>query len=244
MADLSTERLSYQSALIALLESLDTGTGGSTILPTRLTLINMVKIKLDELVPEGEGVVYDLETEPNVSDPLNLYINGLLDEAAKNVLQTAPKHLLPVTKSLKTATQIGTGNTGYIQCDSNYLRLYAIKLTEWEREVNDPITTDDPRYKMQGNQYVRGGISKPIVVITQRFISDAVYKVLEYYSVESAHTVDYFLYIAETAAENLDDSLYDSLTWICAGKILQNINLLELSAKAFEQAQLCYSNLR
>lgn len=244
MADLSTERLSYQSALIALLESLDTGTGGSSISDVRLSLINMVKIKLDELEPEGEGVIYDLETEPNVSDPYNLYINGLLDESATNLLQIAPKHILPVTKSLKTATQIGSGKTGFVQCDADYLRLYAFKMTEWEREINDPITVDDPLYKLQSNEYVRGGVAKPVVVISKRYITDAVYKVLEYYSVSSVHTVDYFLYIAETAAENLDDSLYPSLTWICAAKILQNISQPELSAKAWEQAELCYSNLK
>lgn len=244
MADLSTEYLSYQNSLIALLESLDTGTDDSSISAVRLTLINLVKIKLDELEPEGEGVVYDLATEPNISDPFNLYINGLLDESATNLLQIAPKHILPVTKSTETATQIGTGKTGYVKCDSDYLRLYALKMTEWEREVNDPITVEDELYKIQGNEYVRGGVAKPVVVITKKYITDAVYKVLEYYSVASAHTVDYFLYIAETAAENLDDSLYPALTWICAAKILQNIKQPELSNKAWEQAKLCYTNLK
>jgi hypothetical protein len=243
MADLSTERLSYQNSLIALLESLNS-TGTVTVDPLRLTLINLVKIKLDELVPEGEGVKYDLETEPNISDPLDLYINGLLDESATNLLQVAPKHLCPVSQSENVATANTDEKTGYVKVPDDYLRLYSFKMTEWEREVNDPITTDDPKYKMQSSLYVRGGVAKPILVITHKYISDAIYRIFEYYSVNSAHTIERFLYIPETAAEDLDDKLYPALTWICAGKILQNIKEIELSTKAFEQAKLCYINLK
>jgi hypothetical protein len=244
MADLSTEKLSYQNSLIALLESLDTDSGSSTLSPVELTLVNLVKIKLDELVPEGEGVVYDLEKEPNISDPLNLYISGLLDESAKNVLQTAPKHLCPVTKSTETAIENSDGETGYVKCDTDYLRLFSFKMDEWERPVDDPITPENPLYKIQFNSYVRGGTAKPVVAISQKYITDAVYKVLEYFSVSSSHVIDWFLYIAETAATDLDDSLYEPLTWICAGKVLQNLGEMEKAAKAWEQAQLSYTNLR
>ena len=246
MGDLSTERLSYQNSLIALLESLDsTASSGTTdITAVRLTLINLVKIKLDELVPEGEGVKYDLETAPNVSDPLDLYINGLLDESATNLLQVAPKHACPVTSSSNTATANADGKTGYVKLPDDYLRLYSFKMTEWEREVSEPITTSDLKYLWQSNIYVRGGVAKPVLAISRKYISDAVYRIFEYYSVNSAHTIDRFLYIAETAAENLDDILYPALTWICAGKILQNIEKFELSTKAFEQAKLCYTNLK
>ena len=245
MADLSTEYLSYQTRLIALLESLELSSGGGTvtILPTRLSLINLVKIKLDELIPEGEGVVYDLESEPNVSDPLDLYINGLLDESAKHILQTAPKHILPITKSTNTATQINSGKTGYVTVPEGFLRLHSFKMTEWERDVNEFITPEDKRYRQQANVYVRGGTAKPVLVMTQRVISNTVTRVFEYYSVNTAHTVEKFLYIGETAAENLDDSLYPALTWMCASMILQNIKETDLAQKALEKVQLCYQNL-
>ena len=245
MADLSTEFLSYQTKLIALLESLNSGeSGGTTILPTRLTLINMVKIKLDELIPEGEGVIYDLETSPNISNPYDLYINGLLDEAALNVLQIAPKEILkPKNAAIATGTQYDA-NTGYVVVPADYVRLHSFKMSNWAREVEEPITKADPLYKLQGNAFVRGGTKKPILVLNYKVISSVVTKILEYYSVVDSHNIDKFLYIAETAAENMDDSLYPVLTWMCAGIILQNLKEFDLSTKAMERVQLNLSNLK
>lgn len=246
MADLSTEKLSYQTKLIALLESITVSGTSGTILPTRLTLINLVKIKLDELIPQGDGVTYTLESSPNVSDPLDLYINGLLDESSTNTIQILPKHLLPITKSTNTATVNTDKKTGYVEVPADYLRLISFKMSDWKREIEEPITKDDPVYKMQGNEYVRGGISKPVLVLTQKIVSGTAKTVFEYFSVNYAasHTIEHFLYAAETAAEDLDDKLYPTLTWICAGKILQNIKEFELSTKALEQAKLCFVNLK
>jgi len=253
MGTLVSEKLQYKTTLIALLESLDlgtsgdgTGTGGiGEIDDARMALINLVKIKLDELIPQGEGVVYNLESKPNISDPLDLYINGLLDEAAKNVLQTAPKQLCPVKQSLESAVANATDNKiGFVKCPDDYLRLFAFRMTEWKRQVEDPITTNDPFYLEQGNKYTRGGIAKPVVVVNRRIIVDAVVKVLEYYSVNSSHAINRFLYIPIMPAEDTPGNLWDSITWTCAAKILQNINLTDLSRLAFEQANLCYTNLR
>ncbi|WP_163321678.1 hypothetical protein [Draconibacterium mangrovi] len=388
MGTLVQEKLAYQSALIALLESLDLSTDGDgsgsggigEISDARMALVNLVKIKLDELIPQGEGVVYNLESEPNVSDPLDLYINGLLDEAAKNVLQTAPKHICPVKQSLESAiVDDKDDKIGYIKCPQDYLRLFALRLSEWKRQVSEPITIADAKYQEQGNKYTRGGTAKPVVAITKHAavelvipdsfqllsslvpdgweggFPEGVYKykakylygtresnasvessitiasgetkyinlytipftdgvtsvevyrteanggefklaisitadennylltygdgttatyskntslyedktqdidlgkaiaedevpytgkVLEYYSVKSAHTINRFLYIPIMAAEDTPGNLWDSISWICAGKILQNINLAELSKLAFEQANLCYTNLR
>ena len=246
MGTLSTERLEWQQALIALLESLDLGggLGGDTILPTRLSIINLVKIKLDELIPQGEGVIYNLETEPNVSDPLDLYINGLLDEAAKNVLQIAPLHMItPVSSSTVSGTPYTDTKTGYVVLPEDYLRLYSFKMTEWLKEVNVPIGIQSKLYQIQRNKYSRGGIAKPVVVLNNRKIGSTVSKILEYFSVLSAHTIDRFLYIAETAAEDLNNDLLEALTWQCAGKILQNIKEFEQSREAYSRAVDSFTNL-
>lgn len=254
MADLSTEKLSYQTKLIALLESITVSGTSGTILPTRLTLINLVKIKLDELIPQGDGVTYTLESSPNVSDPLDLYINGLLDESSLNVSQTAPKHYL-LAKPDDTAE--GTPNEddnriGYVVLPDDYIRLHSFKMAEWKRDVTEPLTPDQVEYSMQDNPHIRGGIGKPVCRLNQLAITEEIEgadvlvskKVIEYFSVNYTHEIAKFLYIAETAAEDLDDNLYPALTWICAGKILQNLKEFELSTKAFEQAKLCFTNLK
>jgi hypothetical protein len=110
MATLSEERISFEQALANLLETYGVGPGSGTIIPDRLTLINYVKAKLDEIIPEGEGVQFSVEGDINISDPLNLLINAILDEAAKRVLLNAPLNVLEGVdaKSLPVVQDGGT----------------------------------------------------------------------------------------------------------------------------------------
>ncbi len=242
MANLNTERTSYQQALRALLESLDlSGLTPSPVLPLRLTLINMVKIKLDEIVPEGEGIKYELDSEPNTSDPFDIYIDNLLDESAKNVLLDAPLEILNSVHCANAA--VGSDNVGYVVIPDDFLRLVSFKMAEWEREVTKAITASNPKYKLQKNKFTRGGVSKPVVVFTQRISNDAPVKVLEYYSVNSSHEIEQFLYVKKQLAEDIQEDLRDSLTWMCASKILQNTSQLDLSKLALEQARYCYQKI-
>lgn len=177
MANLSTERISFEQALANLLDlyGIEGGVGGGgtgTILPTRLTLINLVKAKLDELIPEGEGVVYDLEDTPNVSDPYDLLINAILNEAAKRVLMNCPKHYLDPVKSNATAIpELTDTKIGYIEIPSNFLRFISLKMSEWKTDVTELTPSESPEYTMQFNPYSRGGIAKPKVISRYRTLS-------------------------------------------------------------------------
>lgn len=177
MANLSTERISFEQALANLLDlyGIEGGVGGGgtgTILPTRLTLINLVKAKLDELIPEGEGVVYDLEDTPNVSDPYDLLINAILNEAAKRVLMNCPKHYLDPVKSNETAIpDLSDTKIGYIKIPNNFLRFISLKMAEWKTDVTEITPSDSVEYRMQFNQYVRGGIAKPKVISRYRTLT-------------------------------------------------------------------------
>lgn len=245
MGDLTNERTSFEQALLDLLNQYESGSGGGTIAAARLTIINYVKAKLDELVPEGEGVLYNLETEPNISNPYDLLINAHLDEAAKNVLMTAPLHCLTPKKDTTSSGTADSGGakTGYIALPADFLRLYSLKMTEWERPVTEAISITDPLYKLQKNAYVRGGVSKPVAALAARIISTTPTNVIEYYSVSSAHTIEWFLYIGEVDAEYVQENLHDALAWICAGKIRQIIGDYDGAKTANEQAQLCYKNM-
>ncbi len=176
MADLSSERISFEAALAALLDlyGIEGGADPGTILPTRLSLINGVKVKLDELIPEGEGVVFDLEETPNVSDPYDLLINAILNEAAKRVLMNCPKHYLSPVKSNATATPDATDTKiGYIVLPDNFLRFISLKMAEWKRPVTDLTPVGTEEYFMQYNPYVRGGIAKPKAASTHRSIGES-----------------------------------------------------------------------
>ena len=138
MATISTERVQFEQALAALLESYGfDGTGGSgdgtgTILPERLSIINYTKVKLDEIWPEAEGLQFSLENDINVSDPLNIMINSLLNEAAKRVLLICPiQYLDPVKSTAVAVANTGTDTKiGYIPLPANFVRFVSLKMTK------------------------------------------------------------------------------------------------------------------
>jgi len=357
MASISSERISFDQALANLLATYGVGSGSGTILSERLTLINYVKAKLDEIIPEGEGVQFSVEDDINISDPLNLLINAILDEAAKRVLLNAPLHIIepvdassqpvvpedgaralvkidmtnekadityiakeagvdgdnitvthvdpsgnnqplevtvvdtdisvslatdetgvitstaeevkaavdadPEASALVTVKVEGDGSgvvnakietsltggidgileTGYIELPLNFLRLIALKMEDWEREVSYAITTYHPHYKLQRNKYLRGKTVKPVAVYNYRTIGGFLIRVIEYYSINENHTLEKMLYVPETSAQDIQSNLVDALTWVAAGMILQITERVDLAKVAFEQEQLSYRNL-
>ncbi len=242
MATLTTERTSFESALSTLLSSYASGSS-ATIPSGRLTLINYVKAKVDEIIPEGEGTQFSLDDEDNITDPYNLLVNAFLDEAAKRVLLSAPLHVLdPVSNENEPVKDTGGDDTGYVQLADNFLRLVSFKMTDWEREVTEAITPQDARYKLQRNAFTRGGPAKPVVAFSRRTIDGSIARVLEYYS-SATHEIEWFYYIRETEAEDMPDNLQDALTWAAAGMVLQVTGMAEQDKAAFAQEKLCYQNL-
>lgn len=249
MGVLGEERVQFEQALADLLALYGSGSVGS-ITPSRLRVINLVKAKIDEIVPEGEGIIFTLESEPNISNPLDLLISAVLDEAAKQTLLMAPLSLLePTISNETTGVQLTTddyGKTGYIVLPENFLRLISFKMTEWERPANIPVQVTSAEYFMQKNKFVRGGISKPVVAITWKALGTPTpepKKILEYYSVKTAHGIDHFHYVPETLAEDVQSNLVDTMTWICAAKILLITERPEHAAKAQEQVAFTLNNL-
>jgi hypothetical protein len=244
MASISTEQKSFEQALANLLETYGVGPGSGTIIPDRLTLINYVKAKLDEIIPEGDGVQFSVEGDINISDPLNLLINAILDEAANKTLLDAPLHILdPVKSDVATGTQEDEDKIGYIQLADNFLRFVSLKMSDWKREVTEPITSKDKRYRVQRNKYTRGGTAKPVAVFSYRTITGEQKRVIEYYSVDTSHAIDWFYYIQETSAEDVQSNLVPSLSWTAAGIILQITERPDLAKLAFEQEILNFPNI-
>lgn len=63
-------------------------------------------------------------------------------------------------------------------------------------------------------------------------------RIIEYYSINTVHTVDELLYIPERLAEDLiavNPNLMDALAWQCAGKIMQITGMMDASKIAQER---------
>lgn len=245
MADLSKQRADFRQAFLNLLNTIETTDGGGDISGDRFDLIGMVKVRIDEMMPEGEGVQFEVQDLANTTDTLDLVINALLDPAAKELFQIFPNKSYIEGKASTGSAVDNTDGTGYVVLPDDYIRLKSFKMDGWEREVTEPINMEHPLYIRQRNIYTRGGKAKPVCVIKDKVITGAVTKVLEYYSLEEndTHTVDQFIYIPELAAENVQTNLQNSLAWLCAVHVLEIGGRSDAAKLAMEQYNITTQNL-
>lgn len=191
---------------------------------TRQELINMVKTKVDEISPlDAEITPVSLMNDKSVDS----FADGLLDECAKEVLMRAPSLKVKGTQEQVEAHGNKDGS-GYVVLPEGFLRLLEFRMAEWERSVTEAAEPGSVVAQMQGNRYLRGGISKPVCVYGKRG-GEAV---LEYYTVKKRHDVGRFVYVKEALAENVPVELQDVLTWWCASRVLQifgNVNGAQLA---------------
>lgn len=253
MSILSVNRQEYESKLEEILVGLGyTGVIGS-ITDAELSLINYVKIKLDELIPEGEGITYALSTAPNTSNPIDMFIHSHLPESIKDVSLTAPINALYPVGITGDGTPFDTDLTyGFIDLPINFLRLQSFKMADWKRSISEKelMPIDGKAYKNQSSDYTRSGAIKPKAAINWK-AGTTMNKVLEYYSILESHTVDKLYYIpsvvsAEYTNEDFilnNPSLLDSLAWMCAGKVMQITGQMDAFKLAMEQVNLSYTKL-
>jgi len=168
--DIGVAKQEYVNQFYQTLLSILNSNGGSTgdISAPRLTLIGLVKVKLDEIMSQSEGIQFSLDNVDN-SNTIDLYINALLDESAKHILQIAPKHIINPTDGSSAVPVFTVLSTiGFIYLPDDYLRFVSFKIATWLQEVNALKTTEDPSYKLQKYPFTRGGISKPEVFINSK----------------------------------------------------------------------------
>lgn len=180
IADVSTAKTAYLNqfyqTLLSMLSSGSSGTIGSSgdISTPRLSLIALTRVKIDEAMFQNEGIQFNLAGSDN-SNVIDLYINAIMDESAKHILQTAPKHIItPTDGGLLTCIPVpnSSGLTGYVILPDDYLRFIAFKMPDWLQEVDEPILTTNPKYKLQKYAATRGGIAKPIAVLSSKIKTD------------------------------------------------------------------------
>jgi len=256
MSILSVNRAEYESKLREILEGLGYGGVDGTISDPVLSVINYVKIKLDELIPEGEGIAYALSVAPNTTNPIDLFIHSHLPESIKDISLTAPKNAVSPVDITGSGTPMATGaKYGYIALPVNFLRLHSLKMADWKREVSEPVDLESKAYKRQSSTYTRSGLNKPTIALNWKPVTvelvTTMTRVVEYYSVNTSHVIEKLFYIPSVATTDyeMDDfiinnpHLLDSLAWMCAGKIMQITGQMDASKLAMEQVKLSFLNL-
>ena len=172
IADINTAKTEYLNqfyqTLLTLISSGGSNSGDISV--PRLTLIGLTRVKIDEYMSQSEGVQFNLADADN-SNVIDIYINAILDEAAKHVLQTAPIHIIiPTDGGTITTVPVpdSSGLVGYIILPDDYLRFVYFKMSDWLQGVDSPILITDPKYKLQKYSATRGGIAKPVVALNSK----------------------------------------------------------------------------
>jgi len=199
----------------------------------RPALISKIEIKMDEYIPEG------------MSLPFDEYIGPVMDEAAREVLEKAPLHLLtalaiPLTGGEPPVSIIEYHNDkAYIPVPSDYVKLYELKYPLWKKSIRRAVSTEESQYKIQENQYIKAGYGRPVVAIVTTSINGGGVKT--YF--ECAKVMDpgeesltpVALYVKTIKPEELNDILADALTWLCSSKLLGVMGYGDKSVYAMEQ---------
>jgi hypothetical protein len=163
--DFNKEKQDYTQAFYELMLSVLSSSGGNLDLSApRLTLIGTTKLKIDELQPQQEGVQFIDASSDDISNVLDLYINGLLDECAKHIHQTAPLHIIIPTDG-SSVSPVVNGTIGHVVIPDDYLRFVSFKMSAWLQEVTSPILTTSKKYKHQKYLATRASIAKPVVAL-------------------------------------------------------------------------------
>ncbi len=200
---------------------------------TRSELIQSVKVKIDELVPENELTIV---TSANSSvNTIAETIDSFLNESARDVLKNAPIHLCPLASNTSIPTILDSVAT--IIMPDNFLRFGNVWFSVWKRVVSTFILVGSPEYYIQKNLYTRGGYNKPVVALGKD--GSSIY--IECFILKSADSgaTRKINYVANPInAEALTDlTLLDSLQWLVASKTLQAFEKYDAMKTAFEQYQ-------
>lgn len=167
--DLATTKEEYSSALyqtlLAILNS--SGANAGDISVPRMALISQCRLKIDELLPQSEGVQFNLAGADS-TNVLDLYLNSILDECARSVKQTAPIHILDTANGSDLSLEALDAKTGFIYLPNNYMRLVSFKIKAWLSEVNVAFLPTDPIYSRQKFTATRGGLARPVLILSSK----------------------------------------------------------------------------
>ncbi|MCM1031547.1 MAG: hypothetical protein NC410_08945 [Oscillibacter sp.] len=196
---------------------------------TRQELINEVKTKVDELSAADDKVVpFDILNDK----PIDTFVDGLLDECAKEVLMNAPAHHLE-GEAIVGFIYPNKNGSGCVLVPNDCLRVLEFKMSEWERAVTEFAEAGSEIALKQSNVYLRGNVCKPVCV----FAHNSLGRVIEYYSVKKKHEIERFVIVRVMPAEDIPLRLQSVVTWWCASRVLQIVGKGNEAGVAYDRGK-------
>ena len=193
--------------------------------------LKKIRTNMEELLPENETAEIDI-----FGVDVGEYIRAKLPDAIARVFITAPVHLLEGKECkdvlLPEKRQDGSGRVVFPE---KVLRVLSFKMKGWNRPVTRFINSCHAKSELQYNRYVRGGVNKPVAVLSMS-ASDRV--VLDYYSLPASlrfHEVDSAVYIPvpemQDGGYDVPVRLADAVGYVCAALVYEILGQPDMAAQ-------------
>lgn len=138
---------------------------------TRDALIRAVALRMDEITPDN-GYVIPVDGSDN--NPLYELIDGVIDDAVRNLYAEAPYWRLPQSTISSTNIDQTTifedsayeGEMIRIKIGDDFLRLAEIKYTGFSRPITEVFPEASEEGRRQHNPYLVAKTAKPVAVLT------------------------------------------------------------------------------
>lgn len=183
---------------------------------TQQALVDWVEARIDEITPENQT--------PTLGHDL---VYKELQQAAYIVLRRARTQV--VYEALEDGSGGSTstdGDSTVIQLPSDFLRFIRIRLSSWDKPVDQLLAPDTNGYRQQHNQYQKGTAGRPMAAMIPKISGGSKIAVQCWPS----GTVTELLYVPQLAPEEMPSVLEDSMVWFAAGRALQSIRNEAFSA--------------
>ncbi|MBS6269831.1 hypothetical protein [uncultured Coprobacter sp.] len=183
--------------------------------------LKKIRTNMEELLPENETAEIDI-----FGVDVGEYIRAKLPDAITRVFITAPVHLLE-GKECKDVLfpEKRQDGSGRVVFPEKVLRILSFKMKGWNRPVTRFIDSRHAKSELQYNRYVRGGVNKPVAVLS---MSASGRVILDYYSLPAflrTHEVDSAVYIPVPEIQNggydVPIRLADAVGYVCAAMVYE-----------------------
>lgn len=178
--------------------------------------IDSITTKVRGILNEiGEEFTLDLVSDDTVK--LDDYIRSVIPDAVMLIsrLKECPSRYLYVGNSVESVSTDKTDGCTIIKLPKDFLRVLAIRLDGWRREVQTIEPYGGETYKEQHYPITRAGTNKPVCV----YANDAESDTIECFP---GGDVLYFRYVrslsevTDDALGNLSGQLFQSICYMCA----------------------------
>lgn len=210
-----------------------------------MTSYSVADIKKDVRIAMDQNALCQQLLDTSDIDTLTVdeIIESKIEDAARSIETSCPLAMLESGSTLSTTTTIKWSTAspfwGYVTLPSDFMRLLAFKMSDWERTVFVAVSPTSDTYRMQSSRLkgIRGNTQKPVCALVP---ASGGWR-LEFYSCKTATaTISLSQYIKtpKIAGGNIDisEKCYRPVIYYAAGLAAQAMGM-ETANSFFEIAK-------